>query len=619
MILQDLRGKFSSLKKVLGFIYGNYTIVAVFRDFLFLLSTASEIYGITVFGKFIDSTTEVLLEWDTFVLLEYFSTDSFKYLCLILLLWIVTQVCNQIREYLYTVIYEKTWSTTQSQMILKVASSNLQDVEKQDFQDMLAFAPAFSIARLISVYDNFSIVLSSVVRLLSALVIVFRYVGPSSLILLLFILPETIFVHLRRKDIRKYLDSSIVKLRYLSYIQNLALSISNFLELRVNSIYTYLRRRHDEEYEEYLGGFFKNQGDFYKNRIGFSIIGQILKFGYVVYAFSVALAKKLSFGTFKAIYDYIDISYTSAFKIVDSLSLITVNLGYIDKYFDLIGYEGFGDQYHGKRKLGKGTPTLEFKDLSFAYPDDEETIVLKDINMLVNSGEKVAIFGGDGSGKSTLVKILTGLYGVGYGEYLLNGVSTKELDRGQLKKKLSVVFQEFINYHFSLKENVVISGQRKNIDVPLYEKVLTVIGGEKIKKESAVDDGSILGKTFPSGKDLSPGYWQRLAIGRMLYRNKEIFIMDEPFTYIDDISAEKMLLDIFDFVGKDRSIIFITRNINLLNHFDRIYYLRKGKMLESGSWDELMKKDGRLKRDYAELIKTHEKEDNMLGKDNGNS
>lgn len=613
MIVQDFKAKFSTLKKVLGFIYGNYTVVAVFRDFLFFISTAAEIYGITVFGKFIDSTTTILLQWQSFDLRQYLSTDSFKYLALVLLLWIITQVCKQTREYLYTVIYEKTWSTTQSNMIEKVSGSNLQDVEKKEFQDMVAFVPAFSIARLISVYDKFSIVLSSVVRLVSAMAILYKYVGVSAFVLLLIVLPETVFIHFRRKEIRGYLDEAIGKVRYLSYIQGLALRISNFLELRVNNIYRYLKRRYNEEYREYLGGFFETHENFYKTRIGFSILGEIAKYGYIIYTFSVAIVKRLSFGTFKAIYDYIDISYDSALNIVDSLSSISVNLGYIDKYFDLMEYKGFGDQYPGKKKLKRETPVLELRNLSFAYPDDVKTVVLKDLNMVVNPGEKVAIFGGDGSGKSTVVKILTGLYGVDDGGYLLGGIPTKELARGELKKRLAVVFQDFINYHFSFKENVVISGQRKDVDTKLYSKVLSVAGGKKIQKELGIADSNILGKTFPSGRELAPGYWQRLAIARSLYRNKDIFIMDEPFTYIDDVSAEKMLLEIFNFVGKNRSLIYITRSTSLLNRFDRIYYLSKGEVVESGSWDELMKKDSKLKKDYVELVKSHKEENNILG------
>jgi len=219
--------------------------------------------------------------------------------------------------------------------------------------------------------------------------------------------------------------------------------------------------------------------------------------------------------------------------------------------------------------------------------------------LVIEPGEKVAFFGGDGSGKSTVVKILTGLYGVEQGEYLLNDIPTKELNRGQLKKKLSIIFQDFINYHFSLRENVVISGQRKKVNKELYDTVIETAGVNKFKKVVHVDDESILGKTFPSGKELSPAYWQRLAIARMLYRNKSIFIMDEPFTYVDNKSGENILESIFRYLGREKSLIYITRNISLLDKFDRIYYFKGGKIVEFGSWNELIKVKGMF---YQEFI-----------------
>lgn len=597
MILQKFSKKFSTLRKVLSFVYGKHAIIAVFRDFLFIVSTAAEIYSITVLGKFIDSTTQILINWDSFNLKDYITTDSFKFLILIFLLWTIVQVCSQIRSYLYTTIYEKVWSSSQAMMISKVASSNLQDVERKEFQDDLTFSPAFSIPRIIDVYDNFSIILSNSVRFISAIVIISQSMGLSSLFILLFVLPEALVIHSRRKKIREYQDNEVGKLKFLGYIQNLALTISNFLELRVNNIYSFLRRRYEEEYNEYLGGYFKNQYSFYKHKATFGILTQLFKYLYIIYVLAISVTKKLSFGTFKALYDYVDVANTSIFNVVNSISLISTNLGYIDRFFDLIEYQGFGDEYHGKERLRKGTPKLEFKNLNFAYPDDPDVRILKNLNIVVNPGEKIAFFGGDGSGKSTTVKILTGLYGVNDGEYMLDGISTKELDRGQLKKRIAVVLQDFINYHFSLKENVVISGQRKNVNAPLYDDVIKITGVEKFMKEIHIDHSALLGKTFPSGRDLSPGYWQRLAISRMLYRNKDIYIMDEPFTYIDDMSAERILDGIMRFLGDDRSMIYITRSTNFLDKFDRIYYLDKGKIVEFGSWNELMKKKGKLYMD----------------------
>ncbi len=606
MFWEKLVKKISTLKRVLSFVYGKYTVVSVSRDFLFIISTASEIYGIKILGRFIDATADILLNWNGFDFKLFLVSDSFKFLMIIFLLWVVKHICTQLRAYLYTVIYEKVWSESQTMMISKVANSNLQDVEKKQFQDMLAFAPSFSIGRIVDVYDNFSIILSNVVRLLSAVIILAGEVGPTVILLVVFVIPEALAIHYRRGKIRDYLDESVGKLRFLAYVQNLALTISNFLELRVNNIYNFLKRRYTEEYDEYLDGYYKSQYLFYKTKSVFGILSNLFKYAYIIYVLAVSITKKLSFGTFKALYDYVEVAHASITDIFNSLSLVSTNLGYIDKFFDLIEFKGFGDIYHGEKKLSKGTPKLELKNLSFAYPDEPETKVLENINIVVEPGEKVALIGGDGSGKSTAVKILTGLYGVEQGEYLLNGIPTKELNRGELKKKLSIIFQDFINYHFSLRENIVISGQRKRVNNELYDTVIKSAGVNKFKKVVHVDDDSILGKTFPSGKELSPAYWQRLAIARMLYRNKSIFIMDEPFTYIDNKSAEEILDNIFKYLGKEKSLIFLTRNISLLNKFDRIYYFKGGKIVEFGSWNELIKIKGMFYKEFLQQSSNEE-------------
>ena len=188
-----------------------------------------------------------------------------------------------------------------------------------------------------------------------------------------------------------------------------------------------------------------------------------------------------------------------------------------------------------------------------------------------------------------MVKILTGLYQIQTGDYLVDGISVRELDRGELKKKISVTFQDFINYNFSVKENVVISGERKNVDKALYDNVSKVSQITDFLKKEKIGDTHILGKTFPGGKELSPGYWQRLAISRMLYRNRKIFVMDESFTFIDSESKEIILNNIMDFIGPERTLIYITRSVEDLDLFDKIYFFENGKVVESGNYKELMK------------------------------
>jgi len=332
MFWEKLVKKISTLKRVLSFVYGKYTVVSVSRDFLFIISTASEIYGIKILGRFIDATADILLNWNGFDFKLFLVSDSFKFLMIIFLLWVVKHICTQLRAYLYTVIYEKVWSESQTMMISKVANSNLQDVEKKQFQDMLAFAPSFSIGRIVDVYDNFSIILSNVVRLLSAVIILAGEVGPTVILLVVFVIPEALAIHYRRRRIRDYLDESVGKLRFLAYVQNLALTISNFLELRVNNIYNFLKRRYTEEYDEYLDGYYKSQYLFYKTKSVFGILSNLFKYAYIIYVLAVSITKKLSFGTFKALYDYVEVAHTSITDIFNSLSLVSTNLGYIDNF-----------------------------------------------------------------------------------------------------------------------------------------------------------------------------------------------------------------------------------------------------------------------------------------------
>ena len=590
MILQKYRQKLITLGNVLKFIYGRYTFAAIARDILFVLGTFSEVYSITIVGKFLDEVANILLNWNAFSLDQFWSSSAFTYIAMIFVLWSIQQACNQARLHLYTVVYEKVWEDARYMMVAKVSKSNLQDIEQGKFQDLLTYAPAYSIDRIILTYDSFSGVVGNLVRILSAATIIFETMSWSVLLLILFVLPQIVVVHIRRKKIRGYQDENVSKLKYLNYLLIVTLQISNFLELRVNDTFAYLKRRYVEEYDEFLHGYLKTDVDMYRDRTIVNIFGQGLKFAYVVYMLSVSIVKRHSLGTFKALYDYVDMTYTSVYNIFDSMSYISALLGYDEKFFELMNYEGFGDHEHGTQKLKKGTPQVEFKNLSFSYPDDPETMVLKHIDLVVNPGEKVAFFGGDGSGKSTMVKILSGLYQIKKGDYLLDNISVKDLDRGQLKKKVAVTFQDFINYNFSVKENVVISGERKNINKDLYETVSKVSLVKDFLGKEKIDDEKILGKTFPGGKELPLGYWQRLAIARMLYRDRKIFVMDESFTFIDSESKDTILHNILDFIGTDRTLIYITRSIENLDMFDKIYFFENGKIIESGNWRELMKK-----------------------------
>ncbi len=589
-----IQNKGKTLLQVIKFFYGRYTKDVLIRDFLFIIVTISEMVGITVAGRFLDATVKVIRDSNGFNIYEYIATDSFYFLCISLLLWIFVSIGTKIRINLANNISDKVWRDTNSEVLGKISVSNLQDIEKPILQNLIEYIPGYSIGNLINSYQSFSAIVYQLTRGIAALIILSSHLGWSVLILAIFVLPEVLLCHFNRKLIQIYDDKQMGILKLTNYIYyTLGMDIRNFNELRVDNTYDFLKKRFVTAKDKYLKGLFHKRKHFTIDEIFGSVTGQLFKYAYLVYLLAYTIKNKISIGNFSALFNYVDVVYTSAFHVFNTFALLDNYLSYASKYFDFINHPGFGDINHGYVKLPRKTPSLEFLKLDFAYPDEPEKKILEDISLKIDPGSRVAFFGGDGSGKSSLIKILSGLYEVTSGDYLIGGYSIRELDRGELKKKIAVTFQNFVNYSFSIRENITLTGEKDSIDKELYNKVIKICEIDKFMKKENITDTLKLGK-YLDGKELSPGYWQRLAIARMLYRNREIFILDEPFTFIDAPSREKIIKEIFKFAGPNKTVILITRDTDLLDRFDKIFVFDSGHIVESGDWRTLIRKKGKF-------------------------
>ncbi|MBP7820441.1 MAG: ABC transporter ATP-binding protein [Candidatus Methanofastidiosum sp.] len=591
-IIQD---KTKTLWQVIKFFYSRYTKDVLIRDGLFIIVTIAEMLGITVAGKFLDATVKVIKEFEGFDINQYVASDSFYYLCISLLLGIFVIIGTKVRINLRNNITDKVWRDTNVEMINKISKSNLQDIEKPILQNLMEYIPNYSINNLLNSYESFSTIVYQLARGVTAFIILSSHLGWSVLLLALFVLPEVLLCHFNRKLIQIYDDKKMGVLKLTNYIYyTLSVDIRNFNELRVDNTYDSLKKKFYNAKSGYLKGLFHRRKHFTIDETLGAVAGQLFKYGYIVYLLGYAVINKITIGTFSALFNYVDVVFNSAFHIFNTFALLDNYLSYTSKYFDFVNYRGFGDERHGYERLPrKKTPDIEFLNFDFAYPDEPDKKVLENISLKIRAGEKVAFFGRDGSGKSSLIKILTGLYQVTSGDYVMGGYSVRELDRGEVKSKIAATFQNFVNYSFSIRENITLTGENKKINRDLYNRVIKVCEIDKFMKAEGISDTLKLGK-YLDGKELSPGYWQRLAIARMLYRNRDIFILDEPFTFIDAPSREVIMKNIFRFAGPDRTVILITRDTDLLDVFDHIFVFSNGHIVENGNWNELIKKKGRF-------------------------
>lgn len=234
---------------------------------------------------------------------------------------------------------------------------------------------------------------------------------------------------------------------------------------------------------------------------------------------------------------------------------------------------------------------IEFKNVSFKYPKTDKYIY-KNLSLKIKKGQRLAIVGINGAGKTTFVKLLCRLYEPTSGEILINGVNIKDFSKEEYYKILSVVFQDIKTFAFTVAENVSL----ENLEDVDREKVLQCIEkagvGDKINSLQKGIDTSLLKILDGEGVELSGGENQKLALARALYKNGKIVILDEPTSALDAV-AEYNIYKGFDELIGDKTAIYISHRLASTKFCDVIAFFENGEIVEYGTHEELLKKNGK--------------------------
>ena len=283
---------------------------------------------------------------------------------------------------------------------------------------------------------------------------------------------------------------------------------------------------------------------------------------------------------------------------LDTYSSMSMRSKYVDQYFELLDYPNYIIKPEKPTPLPKKpTPaTLEFKNVFFKYPESDRYI-LKDFNLKIESGEKIALVGENGAGKSTLIKLLLRFFDVGEGELLVNGVNIRDLNLDDWYMQVGALFQDFIKYQFTFGENVAFGNLGKGGDMGELMDAIKKSGADSFLKDLPGGIDQVVGKMFEGGVDLSGGQWQKLALARAFFRDAPILILDEPTSAID-AKAEYEIFQRVQKLQKDKTVIIISHRFSTVRNADRILVLDEGKIIEEGNHSSLMKKKGL----YAELF-----------------
>jgi ATP-binding cassette subfamily B protein len=235
---------------------------------------------------------------------------------------------------------------------------------------------------------------------------------------------------------------------------------------------------------------------------------------------------------------------------------------------------------------------FEFRNVSFRYPGSSR-LVLNGLNFHLHPGERVALIGENGEGKTTIVKLITRLYDPTEGQVLLDGVDLKEYRLEDLYREIGVIFQDFMRYEMTARENIAVGRIEEIDDLALLENAARKsLADAVIAKVGGYDQ--MLGRRFETGVDLSGGEWQKVALARAYLRDAQLLVLDEPTAALD-ARSEFEVFQRFAELTAGKMALFISHRFSTVRMADRIVVLENGKIAEEGSHDQLALLGGRYK------------------------
>ena len=565
-------------------------IIKSYGQYYFILSFVLEIISALIFPislvlmeKFVNTSIDYFLTRDNLNLL-------IRYLLLFLFTFFLVSNFNLFTNTVDIYLQRNIKKNISSEITDKFYKINYECFEDSNFNDTLNRMQNNPDEKIFDIYKSYMAIIKSLVSIVSVNIIISKISPIFSLTYSILIAVICYFDFMAMNEMNTMFNNQSYSERESDYFKKLLSDKHSLVDLRVyeavNFIYEKFFKANKAKVDERISTSIKNQKYYIVSNI--LITMWVISILYMVY--KNIMDASINIGLFVAVITSIDQILSLSENISYDFSFISQNI------LNLEHFEKFMSQKeeYDKANQSKIDPSfIEFKNVSFTYPNTKDK-VLDNISFKIDMNKTFALVGKNGSGKSTIIKLILKLYKADYGEIHIGNINIDDISRSQLQDLFSVVFQDFSKYEITVRENVALSDINK-IDDDM--KIRNCLDSFKLSKLDNLDQN--LGKIREDGIDLSFGQWQKLALARAIFKKAPFTIFDEPTSSLDPISENKMYENLH-ILSSTHGSIFVSHRLASCKMCDEIILIDDGKVKEYGSHKDLIYQNGLYKKMYEE-------------------